>query len=189
MNKLGDIKSFSKIAHYVLGVAIVVYTIAIVNVIIAEIWLFLGTAVEIITVGSIRPFFFDLYRVQLGSAGTAFIPLFPFRLTAFSVANAPENISPFSSLVFVLFLTVIGGLIALGVMLYLRFILRELKRGVSPFSPKMVDRFLLVTIFITVNALISNPSFATITLAGFMWLMYYIFDHGRKLQEESDTTL
>ncbi|MCL2286584.1 MAG: hypothetical protein FWC32_09515 [Firmicutes bacterium] len=139
------------------------------------------------TVG-FRPLAFDVYRLQAGSVNV-FLPMLPLRATTFTITNAPADFSPVGSLVLVLFVAVVGGLIAIGAMLYLRMIFKQLRSGVSPFSTAMVRRFFYVVIFFTVNALISNPSFATIMLAGFMWLMYYVFDHGRELQQESDTTL
>ena len=182
---LGNIKKFSGIAYKVLGIVVIVYTVAAVLAVIAEIWLFAGGNVDVV---SLRPLALDIYMLRWDNA-SVFIPVAPNIVTSFTVANAYTHLSPGAALAVVLAVSVIGGLMVIGGMLYLRHIFKELKIGVSPFAPAMVNRFLYVVIFITLNALISNPSLANIILAGFMWLMYYVFDHGRKLQEESDTTL
>ena len=179
----GDIRGFSNIAHYVLGIAIFVYTVAIILGVIAEIFYTFGDIVDIVTIG-----IFDIYRFQTGNF-SAYVLAMPNLATSFTMANAPAYGSPAGSLALVLVVTLIGGLLAIGVMLYLRLIFNELRNGISPFSAKMVKRFFMVALFITGSAIISNPSFTSLILAIFMWLMYYIFKHGNKLQEESDTTL
>ena len=179
---LGDIRGFSKIVCNVLLVAAVIFAIIVIMGVVADVWPFAFGTVDTVSIGG-----FPVYLLRIGDSST-FIPAIPYRIT-FSLANAPAHASLLASALLILVLSIIGGSVIVAAILYMRFIFKELGDGMSPFSLKMVNRFFMVTVFITVYAIISNPNISTIMLAGFMWLMYYIFDHGRKLQEESDTTL
>ena len=181
----GDIKGFSNMLYKVLGVIAITYPLLIVSNILSEIWRIYGLALDVISLG--------VFSVQLlrFDGSSVFIPAVTWGISIFP--NSPvRNFAMAEATVIGAALLVAHCFIMVGI-LYLRNIFKQLKSGVSPFSTKMVGHILsiawyatILTIFDTVN---QRLSLVNIVLLVTTWLLYYIFEHGRKLQEESDATL
>ena len=182
---LGDIKGFSNALYKVLGLAVILYAAVIAMHILSEVWPIFDGTVDVIRVGG-WPFAFDIHLLRIAQS-SAFIPVVTFGLILFG-----ENVTvPASTMAYFALVVVIASIahgIFMALLLYFRFLFKELKNGVSPFSEKMVWRILMIAIIATISA-IANITLTSIIFIAFIWLMYYIFDYGRKLQNESDTTL
>ena len=182
----GDIKEFSSLLHKVLGLVAIVYPIFIIMHILSELWRIFDWSIDVITIGGWQPFVIDIQMLHIGQS-SIFIPAATFGITLYGGSTfTPDPTSLNIVMTIVLLLLANGAL--MGAILYFRAMFKELKNGVSPFSDKMVWRISTLVIFITVFA-IMNITITNIIVLAFAWLMYYVFDHGRKLQNESDTTL
>ena len=182
----GGIKGFSELVYRFLGVAAVVYALVIVMHILSEIWPVVGGEVAVVTIGGWRPFVLDVQLLHVGQSAIV-IPVTTFGLALFGV-NVTLSDSMAVNVVFVLLIALIAHGLFMVCLLYARALFGELKEGVSPFSPKMVQRVFWLALIATLLTL------ANLTLGGgilliVMWLVYYVFDYGRKLQDESDQTL
>ncbi|MCL2187933.1 MAG: hypothetical protein FWB87_04130 [Defluviitaleaceae bacterium] len=184
-NSQGDLKGFSSMIYKILGVVLVLYPLIVVSNILSELWRIFGMEADAI---NLWIFGLQLLRIEDSSA---FIPVFTWGITIY--ADSP--VRDFS----VLYATIISAallfvhcLIVVGIF-YLRAIFKELKSGMSPFSEKMMQRILslawLATMLIIFEAISQRLSLTNIVLLITTWLLYYIFEHGRTLQNESDTTL
>jgi len=182
----GDIRSFSHVIHKVLGVVVIVYPLLIIMHILSELWRIFGWPIDIVTVGGWWPFVLDIQVLRIGQS-SIFIPTTTFGITLFGEsAFTPASTALNVALTVGLLVLTHGAL--MGALLYFRALFKELKNGTSPFCDKMVGRILSLAFVVTVFAII-NISLTNIIFLIFAWLMYYIFDYGRKLQSESDTTL
>jgi len=182
---MGDIKGFSNALYKVLCVVIVIYPVLIISNILSEIWRIFGMAVDVINMG-----IFDIRLLRIENS-SIFIPATTLGITIYPNSPAMEFSVVYASVIAAL-LFVAHCLIMVGIF-YFRAIFKELKCGTSPFHKKMVDRILslawLVTFLTISDAVNQNLSLTHIVLLVTTWLLYYIFDYGRKLQDESDTTL
>ncbi|MCL2203835.1 MAG: hypothetical protein FWB88_07840 [Defluviitaleaceae bacterium] len=185
-NSWGNIKGFSNALHKVLGIVAIVYPIFIVMHILSELWRIFGWNVEVITVGGWQPFVIDIQILRIGQSAV-FIPATTLGIPLYGASTYTPDATTLNVVLTIVLLILAQGFL-FGAILYFKKLFKELKNGASPFSHKMVGRILTLTIFITVFA-IFNITVTNVIFLVFAWLMYYIFDYGRKLQEESDTTL
>jgi len=181
-----NIRDFSNVLYKVLGVVVIVYPIFIIMHILSELWRIFDWTTEIITVGGWLPFVIDMQRLHIGQL-SIYIPITTLGIPLFGASTfTPDSTALNVAITIVLLIIAQGAL--MGAILYFKTLFKELKNGVSPFSHKMVSRISMLTIFITIFVLL-NITIINIIFLTFAWLMYYIFDYGRKLQDESDTTL
>ena len=181
---LGDIKGFSRAVYKLLGAAAIFYALVITLHILSELWSILGGTVDVVSVGGWWPFELQLLRIGQSSV---FIPASNFGLTVIGV-NVTMPVSAAARAALVLTIALIAHGLLMTCLLYVRAMFGELKDGVSPFSSKMVTRILMLAVIITLLT-VADLSLSGIMLMVIMWLVYYIFEYGRKLQDESDTTL
>jgi len=185
INAQGDIKGFSSMLYRILGVLAIAYPILVISNILSEIWRIFGMVADKMYLGV-----FGIQLLRIGDS-SAFIPVTSLGITIFPESPVMEFSIAYALVIVVALL--IAHCLKMAGIFYLRAIFRELKNGISPFSSKMVGRILslawlatFLTIFEAVNQALS---LINIVLLVTTWLLYYIFEHGRKLQEESDTTL
>jgi len=183
--QMGDIKGFSNALYKVLCVVIVTYPILIISNILSEIWRIFGMTVDVVNMG-----IFDIQLLRIEDS-PIFIPVTTWGISIYPNSPVMELSVAYASVIAVA-LFIAHCLIMVGIF-YFRAIFKELKCGTSPFSRKMVGRILslawLATFLTIFDAVNQNLSLTHIVLLVTTWLLYYIFDYGRKLQDESDTTL
>jgi len=183
--QMGDIRGFSNALYKALGVVAATWPILIVSNILSEIWRIFGMTVDVVNIGI---FGIQLLRIEDSSV---FIPAITWGISIYPDSPVME-FSVAYAMVIAVALFIVHCLIMVGIF-YLRAIFKELKCGISPFSKKMVGRILslawLATILTIFEAVNQNLSLTNIVLLITTWLLYHIFDYGRKLQDESDTTL
>jgi hypothetical protein len=144
-----------------------------------DIWAALGLPSEVVSVGA-GWFSFEAIMLSFENGGS-----FPIINTGWIPAGS-ENV----------FLTTIVNLFALGIllaaMLYIRSIFNDLRNGGSPFSRKIsFAAYFVAGAMLSVSLHGDRLSFDIMLLfpAALLAMMGFIFDYGRILQEESDTTL
>ena len=182
----GDIKGFSRALYKILGVVAILYPIIIVTNILSEIWRIFGRTVDVITMGV-----FDILLLRFEDS-SIFIPATSWGITIYGDSPVREPVV-FEIALIAGLLLIAHCLIYVGVF-YLKAIFKELKSGMSPFNEKMVGRILSlawIATFLTIGEVLSNQhvSLINVVLLVITWLLYYVFEYGRKLQDESDTTL
>ena len=169
----GDIKGFSHKIYNALGVLAIVYPILMILHILSEIWRIFDWNEDIVTFGN-----WQLYNI---------IPATTFGISFFGGSAFTPDSTPLNIIITILALVLANG-VSIVAIFYFRSLFKELKNGMSPFHSKIVTKILSLAILITVFSILSFD-IRNILLMLFMWLLYYIFDHGHKLQNESDTTL
>jgi len=179
VQKRESIKKISSIAYVFLTIGVVAWAVVGLMIILEDIWVTLALPIETVPIGW---GWFSL-EVQLlrfeGASG--FIPVMRTGWTSnFNDVIVSALIS----------LSVVG--LFTFVLLYIRSIFKYLKKGGSPFSGKISKAAYYIALGLFYYGIfddVAGRGFMMIFPAALIALMGYIFDYGRKLQEESDTTL
>jgi len=182
VQKRENIKKISGIAYVLLTIGIVIWAVIGLMIIVEDIWVSSALPIETVTVGWGWPFSLDIQLLHFeGTSG--FIPVLN---TGWTTAGAID-----SAIISVLISIVAIGIFTF-VLLYVRSIFKYLKKGGSPFSGKISKAAYYIALGLFYYGIfndVAGRAFVMIFPAAFIALMGYIFDYGRKLQEESDTTL
>ena len=169
------IKKFCGVIYVVLTAAVIVYTVAALSHLMYEIWKIFEFRIDTMPIMEIN---FKL--LYFGNSAFA-LPAIDFGFVGYG--TRPEDPPA-------LVMTVAAGLHALYMfgMFFVRSIFRDLRNGGSPFSRKIIfGAYFVATVMFWSGVLDRRP--ADIFLAILVGLFCLIFDYGRILQEEADTTL
>jgi hypothetical protein len=178
--KRENIKKICSIIFNVSTVVVIAWSFFGLMMIILDIWASLGLPKETVSIGI---GWLSFEAQLLGFTGTdAFIPII-------NVGWIPAGIDN-------VVLTTLVNAFIIGLfvfcMVFIRSIFKDLKNGGSPFSIKIVWATYGISAFMLSNAFHSgrfNWEFFIIIPSALVALIAFIFDYGRILQEESDTTL
>jgi len=176
------IKKTCKLIHVFLTLGTILWAFLGIMTIIEDVWTSLALPMETIIIGTE---WLSFNVLLLGFEGTElFIPIIKSGWIPAGIDNVV--------------LTTLYNMLITGVflifLLFLRSIFNDLKNGGSPFSRKISFAAYAIAIFIASNTL-HGPTgrfswdFYAIFPALLIGLIGFIFDYGRVLQEESDTTL
>ena len=178
--KREGIKKLCGMAYVILTIGAIAWVVIGVMFIAEDIWTRLNLPIETVTVGW-GWFWVDVIQLRFQESG-AFIPILYTGWTPAGVENVIIS-TMISFAVFGFFLFII---------LHIRNIFKDLKNGGSPFNKKIASAAHAIAFgmaFLGITDGILGRGFMMLIPAALIALMGYIFDYGRLLQEESDTTL
>ena len=184
-NKKMRVQVFSKVVYRILTVAVIIYAVMAVTDVLSEIWAVMDGVIETTTIGRWLPFGLDVQLLRIGQSSIV-IPAVNFGFAASPYMPIPNSLVAQVAL-FTFLSLLLHGMIA-GCLMYTRFIFGQLKNGASPFSQRVVWFIRMLALIATIR-LIYDMTLIGIILVVIVWLIYYAFEYGRTLQDESDTTL
>jgi len=169
------IKRFSKVTHILLKIAFIALIVVGAFQVYSLLWSFLDLNTEVLTIAEVKaeyPLLFKLGETEV------YLPMawetgFDF-LGVRSVASA--NLSGLLLTVF----TIIG----LG---FAMVVFKVVKESGSPFRDDVIKSLKKLSIALILMGAVSG--FVPFVAAGVVWVLCLIFEYGRILQNESDTTL
>ena len=178
--KRENIKRICGILYVTSTPVIIIWAVIGLMLVVEDIWASLGMPLEASTIGTGR---FAFEALLLGFEGSeVFIPI----INIGWIPAGMDNVA----------ITTIINIFALGLflglMLFIRSIFKDLKNGGSPFGKKVAWAAYGISLFLFFNALHSGRfdfQFIMLIPSALVALIGFIFDYGRILQEESDTTL
>ena len=176
MNKqAAKIKSFSKVIYILLKIAFITLIVVGALQAVSLLWSFLDLNTEVLTIAGVEaeyPLLFKLGETKV-YLPIAWEPGFDF-LGVRSVFTA--NLSGLLLTIF----TIVG----LG---FAKAVFRLLRGNGSPFRDDVISSLKKLSIALLLMGAVSG--FVPFVAAGVIWVLCMIFDYGRILQNESDTTL
>jgi hypothetical protein len=182
VHKRENIKKICKVVYIILTIGVIVWGIYGVMLVLEDIWVSMGLPMETITISNIGWFSFEEAHLLRFEGTGVFIPIIDTGWIPAGFDNVIVT-TIFNVFVVSLFMTF---------WLFIRSIFKDLKNGGSPFSRKISIAAYFVSAFIFFDAVHSGRlhwEFAAIFPAALVGLLGFVFDYGRILQEESDTTL
>ena len=177
-NPREDIIKFAEEAHWWVSKAFIVFIVlCVIQLLAALIGLIFGG------------FEFAGHVLELGGI-TIHLPAMSFE----GISEGVRNVLSFGGIIsitddFGLFgiLTLARTIVLLMLLHYAKEMFVQLKEKGTPFCDEVLDGLKYIGVMMFIIGGLSG--LAALVLAGFAWLFYVIFQYGKKLQEESDTTL
>jgi|GEM_PF-1162909 len=184
-----SLEGFSRRINRFITFFIALYPVLLISHIFSEVWhrfQFQHHTTFFSSSGTILPFRIRTTWIPIGSS-SRYVPTFSTLARVFPGSTYVPEASLANILIFIIPLFLLNIVLFL-ILVYFRKIFIDLINGVSPFTDKMVSRIDTIARVTTVYAVLTF-TVPSVFFAIFTWLMYYIFIHGKRLQDEYDTTL
>ncbi|MCL2573444.1 MAG: hypothetical protein FWE34_02700 [Defluviitaleaceae bacterium] len=163
------------VVYWVMTVAVVLFVLFGLSFLAREIWPLVGSH--------------EIW-VQIAGIEVAFLyfDLLPIAIPFIDIGLTGPQAGPIGNIFFVISVNLFGIGVLTGLLLYIRHIFKDLSRGGSPFSKRIVNgAYFLMTILLW--SAILDRDLIGLFIAALVGLFCLILDYGRILQEDADTTL
>ncbi|MCL1976468.1 MAG: hypothetical protein FWG61_09960 [Firmicutes bacterium] len=170
------IKRFSKVISVLLNIATIVFIVLAVAELLAWVWTTKNLGTEIVTINGV-----DMNVPLLFKIGNTSVCLPIMWKSGYDFLNA-NGFVPIVGLTG--FLSTIFTLVGLR---FVRKVFKLLRENGSPFRDDVIKALKRLAIVLLVVGCVSG--LVAFIAAGVVWVLCLIFDYGRSLQNESDTTL